>query len=123
VSPRPSTGLRSKRLAIGVIGFHGPPGGDWLQEFAPKGVEFGYTVYPEWRRQGFAFEASQALMSWATRVAGVSTFVLSIGASNEASVSLARKLGFSKVGTRQHEVRGEEDVYRFGTPPERTGAV
>lgn len=105
--------LRSEQRVIGVAGFHGPPGGEWLSEFAPGGLEFGYTVYPPWRRQGFAFEASEALMSWATRSADVTSFVLSIDQKNEASSGLARRLGFSKVGIWQHEVRGVEDVFRF----------
>ena len=105
--------LRSDKRVIGVIGFHGPPGGDWLQELAPGGVEFGYTVYPAWRRRGFAMEASEALMQWATRSAGVATFALSMSPANEASAALARGLGFTKVGSWQHAVRGEEDVYRL----------
>lgn len=116
-------GLRSERKAIGIGGFHGPPGGDSLREFARGGVEFGYTVYREWRRQGFALEACEALMSWAIQEAGVDTFVLSINAANRASVSLAGKLGFSKVGTRNHEVRGAEDVYRRCALPDRNGAA
>ena len=105
--------LRSEGRAIGVIGFHGPPDGDWLRELAPGGVEFGYTVYPAWRRQGFALEASEALMAWATHTAGVTTFALSMNPGNRASAGLAQRLGFSKVGTRQHEARGIEDVYRL----------
>src|SRR5262245_16721716 len=30
---------------VGVVGFHGPPGGDWLRDFAPHGVELGYTIF------------------------------------------------------------------------------
>lgn len=30
---------------IGHIGFHTQPGAPYLQEIAPAGVEFGYTVY------------------------------------------------------------------------------
>ena len=94
--------LKSERRAIGVAGFHAPPGGEWLQEFAPGGAEFGYTVFPPWRRQGFALEASRALMAWAERTGGVRTFALSISSENEASVGLARKLGFSKGGSWKH---------------------
>lgn len=108
--------LGSEQRVIGVIGFHGPPGGDWLREVAPGGVEFGYTVYPEWRRQGFAREASEALIDWAVRTQGVGCFALSIQAENRASVALARRLGFAKVGTWYHEVRGAEDVYRLDVP-------
>jgi RimJ/RimL family protein N-acetyltransferase len=105
--------LRAERRAVGVIGFHGPPGGEWLREVAPGGVEFGYTLHADWRRRGFALEASQALIAWATTTAGVRSFVLSITAVNEASAALARKLGFSRVGAWTHPVRGPEDVYRL----------
>ena len=33
--------LKDEQQIIGVIGFHRPPGGEWLDEFAPGGVEFG----------------------------------------------------------------------------------
>jgi ribosomal-protein-alanine N-acetyltransferase len=110
--------LRSGGEVIGVTGFHGPPGGDWLAEFAPGGLEFGYTVFTRWRRQGIAFEASEALMSWAWRTTEVTAFVLSIQPDNEASIGLARRLGFSKVGSWQHKVRGVEHVYRLDPPRE-----
>ena len=42
---------------VGIGGFHGPPGGDWLRDYAPDGVEFGYTVFEEFRRQGIAYES------------------------------------------------------------------
>jgi RimJ/RimL family protein N-acetyltransferase len=49
-------------------------------------------------------------VQWAA-ARGVTAFVLSIHARNRASVGLARKLGFAKVATWRHEVRGIEDVY------------
>jgi RimJ/RimL family protein N-acetyltransferase len=97
---------------VGVSGFHGPPGGAWLRDYAPEGVEFGYTVYREYRRQGIAYEASVALMEWAAHEHGVTQFVLSMLPHNEASAGLAIRLGFSKVGEWQHEKRGLEHVYR-----------
>jgi RimJ/RimL family protein N-acetyltransferase len=104
--------LRSARRVIGVVGFHGPPGGAWLDELAPGGVELGYTVYPAWRRRGLAREASEALMDWAVRAAGVRTFALSMSPDNRASVGLARVLGFEKAGSWSHPARGIEHVYR-----------
>jgi RimJ/RimL family protein N-acetyltransferase len=104
--------LRSERRVIGVVGFHGPPGGAWLDDLAPGGVELGYTVYPEWRRRGLAREASEALMVWAVRTAGVRTFALSMSPDNRASVGLARALGFAKAGSWSHPARGIEHVYR-----------
>jgi RimJ/RimL family protein N-acetyltransferase len=97
---------------VGVAGFHGPPGGEWLREFAPQGVELGYTVFEPWRRRGIAREACAALVSWAF-ARGVRELVLSIDPENEASAALARQLGFAQVGTWRHEVRGLEHVYRL----------
>ncbi|HEM46069.1 MAG TPA: N-acetyltransferase, partial [Alphaproteobacteria bacterium] len=111
--------LRSERRVVGVIGFHGPPGGDWLGELAPGGVEFGYTVYPAWRRRGLAREASEALMAWAVRTAGVRTFVLTMSPDNRASVGLARALGFEKAGSWSHPARGLEHVYRRDLPSDQ----
>ena len=101
--------LRSERRIIGVIGFHGPPDGDW---HPPGVVEFGYTVFSAWRRMGVAFEASEALMSWAIHE-GVGSFALSINPQNEPSKGLAQRLGFSMVGSHEHEERGTEHIYRM----------
>jgi RimJ/RimL family protein N-acetyltransferase len=104
--------LESERRIIGVIGFHGPPYGDWQQVHPPGVVEFGYTVYSAWRRMGVAFEAGEALMSWAIHE-GVRSFALSINPQNEPSKGLAQRLGFSMVGSQEHEERGIEHIYRM----------
>ncbi|HSJ98268.1 MAG TPA: GNAT family protein [Myxococcota bacterium] len=103
--------LASEARVIGVSGFHGPPGGAWLHEFAPGGVEFGYTVFPGDRRRGYAAEASEALVQWASEEHGVRRFVLSIGPANVASAGLAAKLGFRRVGEWLHAERGLEHVW------------
>jgi Acetyltransferase (GNAT) domain len=43
---------------IGHVGFHAAP------SFAGK-LEVGYTIFPEFRRQGFALEAVRGLLDWA----------------------------------------------------------
>jgi RimJ/RimL family protein N-acetyltransferase len=105
--------LRGSGGAVGHIGFHGAPGLDDLRQFAPDAVEFGYTVYPAYRRQGYACEAAVALMRWATESYGVQTFVLSIRPDNIASQALAAKLGFRRIGSHIDEVDGVEDVLVF----------
>jgi RimJ/RimL family protein N-acetyltransferase len=103
--------LAREARVVGVSGFHGPPGGAWLAPFAPGGVEFGYTVFPRDRRRGYAAEASEGLVRWASELHGVRRFVLSIGPGNLASAGLAAKLGFRKVGERVHAERGLEHVW------------
>jgi RimJ/RimL family protein N-acetyltransferase len=103
--------LAREARVVGVGGFHGPPGGAWLRDFAPGGVEFGYTIFAGDRRRGYAAEASAALVRWASEQHGVRRFVLSIGPDNVASAGLATKLGFRRVGEWLHEERGLEHVW------------
>lgn len=103
--------LKSEARMVGVTGFHGPPGGAWLREYAPQGVEFGYTIFEGYRRKGYATEASEALIAWATDEHGVQNYVLSMAPGNDASVGVAKKLGFSKAGEWIHPERGREFVY------------
>jgi len=105
--------LEAEARVIGVTGFHGPPGGEWLRDFAPDGVEFGYTIFEGDRRRGYAAEASAALIAWATEEHGVRSYVLSMGPDNEASVGVARTLGFQMVGEWVHPERGRELVHRL----------
>jgi len=103
-------GLRETRTMIGFIGFHTLPGAEYLDPYAPGSVEFGYTVFPAYRKKGYASEAAQALMDWAAREHGVRRFVVSISPTNEPSMRLARKFGFRKVGTVMDPEDGVEDI-------------
>jgi ribosomal-protein-alanine N-acetyltransferase len=94
---------------VGHAGFHGRP--------EAGTVELGYTVFESFRGQGFAQEAVRASMRWAVGAHRVSRFVLSISPTNAASIALATKLGFARVGQRIDDVDGVEDVYvRLGAP-------
>jgi RimJ/RimL family protein N-acetyltransferase len=112
-------GLREKRTMIGFIGFHTLPGAEYLNSYAPGSVEFGYTIFPDFRKQGYASEAAQALMDWANREHGVTRFVVSISPENEPSLRLAQKFGFHKVGTVMDPEDGVEDIFllEVSTPP------
>ena len=104
-------GLRETKRMVGYIGFHTKPGAEYLRPYAADAVEFGYTIFPEYRRMGFASEATRALMQWATHEHGVRRFVVSISPANEASLRLARKFGFRKVDTVTDPEDGVEDVF------------
>jgi [ribosomal protein S5]-alanine N-acetyltransferase len=102
--------LRKRGEMIGHIGFHTQPGAEYLRLHAPGGVEFGFEVFPPFRRQGYAREASLTLMRWAHELHDVTRFVLSIRPDNTASQSLAACLGFSRIGSHIDEVDGLEDI-------------
>ena len=103
--------LQAERTMIGHIGFHSSPGPDYLRDLAPDGVELGYTIFPPFRRRGYATEACAALMGWAQQVHHVQRFVLSISPTNVPSLRIAQHLGFRKVGTQIDEQDGPEDVF------------
>ncbi|MEM7248266.1 MAG: GNAT family N-acetyltransferase [Acidobacteriota bacterium] len=102
--------LRETNEMVGHVGFHAPPGAGYLEEWAPGGVELGYTVFEHHRRRGYAREAIEAMMAWARQRAGVSRFVVSVTPANVASRQLADSLGFVKRGECMDPVDGMEEV-------------
>lgn len=100
---------------LGHIGFHSTPGPDYLHALAPGAVELGYTVYPPYRRQGYAAEALAAMLHWARRVHGQQRFVLSIEPDNLPSQALARRFGFAPIGSWLDPLAGEEQVFLLET--------
>jgi len=104
---------RTDQQMVGHIGFHTGPDAEHLRELAPGGIEFGYTVFAPFRRQGFAREAVTALMQWATTEHGIRRFVVSIRPDNTPSLRLAAQFGFQRVGEHVDEVDGLEHIYRL----------
>jgi RimJ/RimL family protein N-acetyltransferase len=113
-------GLKSTRAMVGYLGFHDRPGAEYLKDLSPGGAEFGYTVFPAFRRQGIAREAVVGLMDWAHSVRDVNRFVVSISPQNQASLNLAASLGFHRIGSHIDEIDGPEDVFElvYGKPAE-----
>ncbi len=105
--------LRATGEMIGNIGFHSAPGPEYLATIAPAGVEFGYTIFPAFRRQGYAREASATLMAWAGNLHQVRQFVLTISPDNLPSLRIAQRLGFRKVGAHIDAVDGPENIFRM----------
>ncbi len=103
-------------LMVGHIGFHTAPDPEYLRGLAPGGVEMGYSVFPPYRRRGYAREAAQALMDWASREHGIRRFVVSISPQNAASLALARSFGFQRIGSQMDEVDGPEDIFALSMP-------
>lgn len=56
--------------------------------------EVSYAILPEYRRQGYAYEAVKAVLEYG-REAGFTRFIARIDADNEPSVRLARKVGLT----------------------------
>lgn len=103
--------LRQTQTLIGHIGFHTPPGPDYLHNLAPGGIEIGYTIFPAYRRQGYALEACTVLIEWAHRHENLCRFVLSIAPDNLASLRIAERLNFTRIGEHIDDIDGAEYIY------------
>ena len=105
--------LRDTGAMIGHIGFHTSPGARYLQTLGiSNGIELGYEIYPQWRRQGYAGEALDAMLHLA-RYHQVATAVLSISPENIPSTALALRRGFIQFAEHQDPEDGLEWIYRL----------
>lgn len=88
---------------IGHCGFHGPP------ETIGR-AEIGYTVFTQYRGQGYAKEAVSALVRWAFQH-GEKEVYATVSPENAASLAVVKATGFRQVGTQEDEVDGLELVF------------
>jgi RimJ/RimL family protein N-acetyltransferase len=100
--------IRRSQTMCGRIGFHSEPGPEDLRDVAADGVEIGYAVGERFRRQGYAKEAAFTLMRWAFESHRQRCFILSIAPDNEASLAMARSMGFREIGSHIDEENGLE---------------
>lgn len=103
--------LREHGRMIGYANFHGPPGVN--DTGSPDALEIGYSVFPDFRGQGFATEAAQALLDFARYDFGVTHFIAGILPTNAPSIRVAEKLGFVRTSLA---VEGEL-IFDLRLPP------
>ncbi len=88
---------RSNRTVIGSVNLKGLPD--------KRGtVEIGWGVSPEYRRQGIAVEAAQAVIEWANSQPQVRRIIATIPADNIASIRVAEQLGMTAMGEIHHSL-------------------
>jgi RimJ/RimL family protein N-acetyltransferase len=85
---------QSDGLAVGDVGFRGPPGADGR-------VEIGYALVPAARGEGLATAAVRLLVDWATAKPEVDAVTARVELENEASQRLLGRLDF--VGDGEHD--------------------
>lgn len=61
---------------------------------APREFEIGYAIARACRRQGYAVEATGAVIDWLFRDAGAASVIAGCDSANIASVRTLRRLGF-----------------------------
>jgi len=105
-----------RRRVVGTIGFHGPPDEEGR-------LEIGYSVDPDYRRQGYAREATRAMFDWAASAHGVRRFIASISPTNEPSLRLAAGFGFRQTGSHMDDIDGLELVFETDWPAESAASA
>ena len=103
-------GLHETGEIVGNMNCHHVPMPFVLHGETTMAVEFGYTIFEPWRRQGFALEAIKGFTRWAA-TRGLEAIILSVAPKNTASRALAVKLGADKIGSKIDEINGPEDIY------------
>jgi RimJ/RimL family protein N-acetyltransferase len=68
-------------------------------------IDIGYAYLPDWRGQGYAYEAARAVLDYAPTI-GIRKLVAIVSPNNQASNGLLRKLGLEFVEFR-HLVPGD----------------
>jgi [ribosomal protein S5]-alanine N-acetyltransferase len=96
-------GANSPSTLIGSAGFKGPPDADGM-------VEIGYGVLPEFQMNGFASEASQALVAFAFRDARVVRVIAETLPELIGSMGVMRRCGMKQLDEAPNEPGG----VRFG---------
>jgi len=115
----------NESTVVGHAGFHLPPQplGAALADPTFDGecddpsrsaVEVGYTIFPEYRRRGFATEALTALVVWAWTASDVCSILATVAEGNSASVGVLERVGdFRIIGTCRTGDSSRELVYRL----------
>ncbi|MBP3941747.1 MAG: GNAT family N-acetyltransferase [Christensenellaceae bacterium] len=94
----------------------------YFREEEPRRYELGYIINPAFRRQGFAYEASQALMHYAFHTLGAEEIFAMCCIENSASYRLMERLSMKRqahhtqymyFGLRRFGRRIYEDVFEY----------
>jgi RimJ/RimL family protein N-acetyltransferase len=99
-----------RQLAVGRAGYHGPPDDRGM-------VEVGYSIDPQYRRQGYARAALRALIERAEREPGVTTFRATVSPDNAPSRNLVLSEGLVEVGEQWDDEDGLEIIYERPVSP------
>lgn len=78
--------LKANDKAIGICGI--------LQRETLSEVDLGFAFLPDYRRQGYAFEASQAILEHGLKILGLQRIAAILSPQNMISANLLGKLGF-----------------------------
>lgn len=92
--------LKENDKAIGICGI--------LQREALSEVDLGFAFLPDYRCQGYAFEASKAVLEHGLTILGLQRIAAILSPQNMISANLLGKLGFSF--ERNYQVKPKRDI-------------
>jgi ribosomal-protein-alanine N-acetyltransferase len=93
---------------IGHFNCHDRPNSVFLQRYHSQAVEFGYTIYKPYRRQGYAKEVVLTMMQYLQKFKLAKAVVLSAATTNMASLQMIKGLGFKEIDTVRDGVDTEK---------------
>ena len=97
---------RADNALIASVGFKGKPD-------ANGKIEIGYSVIPEYRRQGFASEMVEAALGYGFANPAVTAILAQTRVDNFPSMKVLERFGMKQTGTSHDEDEGEMFVWKL----------
>ncbi|SRR6266568_1338723 len=91
---------KADQIAIGGIGFHGPP------DEAGR-VEIGYNIIPAYEGQGYATEMARRVIDWAFQTPGIQVITAQCLDDNLGSIRVLEKAGMLRLPPEGHTLKWE----------------
>jgi [ribosomal protein S5]-alanine N-acetyltransferase len=91
---------KADQIAIGGIGFHGPP------DEAGR-VEIGYNIIPAYEGQGYATEMARRVIDWAFQTPGIQVITAECLVDNLGSIRVLEKVGMLRLAAEGHKLKWE----------------
>lgn len=104
--------LKGTREPIGMCGL--------LKRETLSNVDIGFAYLPQFRSQGYAWEAAAAVMQHAGGVLAIDRVAGVVRPDNAASIRLLEKLGMRSEGTARIAPDGPEDRLFLGRTPQHS---
>jgi ribosomal-protein-alanine N-acetyltransferase len=91
---------KADRVAIGGIGFHGPPDAAGM-------VEIGYNIIPAYEGQGYATEMARRVIEWALQTPGIQVITAECLDDNIGSIRVLEKVGMRRLAPQGNMLKWE----------------
>lgn len=91
---------KADHVAIGGIGFHGPP------DEAGQ-VEIGYNIIPAYEGQGYATEMARRVIDWAFQMPDIQVITAECRDDNLGSIRVLEKVGMRRLAAEGHTLKWE----------------